>query len=297
MSLQALDALPNSRQSDQLWRRGLAVGQLAEALLCESHGRSSEWCTLFKDPQCPESKSLDFTRDWIVTALAVSLRSLALLNSAYDRKIHMTISSSGGDKIAASKNSDLFPVDNMLDDDGINTKSNSSTSDNSKDSTRSSASGVENAMKKRIEHYAEVTMLAREQLMKLTKLSGKPAEQTVIKGDLDLRAENAIFHAVIDMSRRAAGLQALTSSCTTSIEARAHSGSHAQALFEHALCLLEDLLANAQGDTHRQKFQRLSALADNITGCLHGIRASTAGSMPGPSGIGASVGSSQGRDL
>ena len=148
-------------------------------------------------------------------------------------------------------------------------------------------------MKKQIEHYIEVTTLAREQLMKLTKLSGKQAMQNVIHGDLDMRAEDAIFHAVIDMARRAAGLQALTLSCTTSRDARIHSASHSQTLYEHALCLLEDLLANAQGDIHRHKFHRFARLAESVTSRLHELRSSSSRSMPGPAaflGSGVSTG-------
>jgi serine/threonine-protein kinase ULK2 len=331
MSLRASDALPFTRQSDQLWRRGLAVGQLAEALLRESHGRSSTWCSLFKDAQCPDNKSLEATKDWLITALAVALRSLVLLHSAYERRQHAVGSSgSGGDRnsrrgsktggtgssgeqggggggsssgsYGAGGGGGVFPDDNMLHEDDNNTSKQLGTSsgNSSKDSSRDgsagggSNSGVDDAMKKQIGHYAEVTMLAREQLMKLAQLSGKDAVQAVIRGDLDMRAEDAVFHAVIDMSRRAAGLQALTLSCTTSRDARVHSASHAQTLYEHALCLLEDLLANAQGDVHRRKFQRLAGLAESLTGRLHDLRASTVGSMPGPGG--GSLGGSQRRN-
>ena len=333
MSLQASDALPFTRQSDQLWRRGLAVGQLAEALLRESHGRSSTWCTLFEDSQCPENESLEATKDWLITALAVVMRSLSLLHTAYecrqqaaggsgsvgDRSSRRGSRTGGTGSSGGSSNGSygaggdgVFPNDNVLRDDDSNSNNNDddhaskhlgiSSSNSSKDSSRDgsggrskvSNSGVEDAMKKQIEHYAEVTMLAREQLLKLAQLSGKDAVHAVIHGDLEMRAEDAIFHAIVDMSRRAAGLQALTLSCTTSRDARVHSASHAQTLYEHALCLLEDLLANAQGDVHRRKFRRLARLAESVTGRLHDLRASTAGSVPGPGvgGVGAVGGGS-----
>ena len=91
--------------------------------------------------------------------------------------------------------------------------------------------------------------------------------------DWEERAENAIHSAVLSMSRRAAGLQALTSTCTTSDDARKHSSSHAQSLYEHSLCLLEDLLANVQ--ENQLKFMFLSSLAEKITGRLKDLMSST----------------------
>jgi hypothetical protein len=152
--------------------------------------------------------------------------------------------------------------------------------------TSGSIDVYETAMRKQIHHYAEVTRSASKQLQALLSINRQSAKDIVVV-DWNVRSDEAIHAAVLSMARRASGLQALTSTCTTSRDARLHSSSHAQSLYEHSLCLLEDLLANSlyqqvgstkcqtangsqQLDTNK-KFIYFASLAETITKRLHDL--------------------------
>ena len=299
-SMPASAALPLAHQSDQLWRRGLAVGQLAEALLSVAHGQSSARCTLFQDAACPPGKGLWGTSSSVMTALAVAMRSLLLLRTAYERRntargggvsssaTSVTSKASGSSSESGSSggHGGVFQADGItgLSSDEVAVDGSSSSSGDAAGAGGSGGSGgsgagggdstdeYNEAMRKQIRHYCQVTNTARAQLVELAQLGGFDAAATSVR-DWDGRCEAAVLDAVLDMSRRAAGLQALTSTCTSTALARAQSGAHAKTLYEHTLCLLEELLAGSQERPAR--FQRLAALADGITGRMHGLMASS----------------------
>ena len=193
------------------------------------------------------SPSLANAIDALITSLALSARSLELLRTALQRR-------SRGGSVSHSQSSQRG-----------SSRSQSGqlhSSHASMDASSSSSEAYEKAMRNQIVHYAEVTRSASTQLQALLELNGQNPQDTKVP-DWEMRSEDAIHRAVLSMARRASGLQALTSTCTTSPMARKHSSSHAQSLYEHSLCLLEDLLANAQQD--KGKFMCLAALAEKIT--------------------------------
>ena len=53
---------------------------------------------LFNDAQCRDHESLQATKDWLVTALAVALRSLVLLHSAYEQRLRAVRDSRSGEE-------------------------------------------------------------------------------------------------------------------------------------------------------------------------------------------------------
>ena len=246
-SMQASEALPDARQSDQLWRRGLAVGQLAEVLLCSTHAYGTKECVCLQEEYGGGPKAMDVMIDKLTTSLSLSTRSLELLRVSFERR-----SRSG-----RSLNNSLR---------------GSTASMDASSSTTTTTDVYEKAMRNQIVHYTDVTRSATKQLHSLLSLRSLRPEN-IPMNDWEERAENAIHSAVLSMSRRAAGLQALTSTCTTSDDARKHSSSHAQSLYEHSLCLLEDLLANVQ--ENQLKFMFLSSLAEKITGRLKDLMSSS----------------------
>jgi len=270
--MQASDALPSARQSDQLWRRGLAVGQLAEVMLYSTHSYSSKECVWFTEMKEDQDNGVEYTTnplslpstiDALITSLALATRSLELLRVSFERR-------SRGGSISHSSHSQVSRSQSRSQSGQppLHASHGSTMSMDASSGGSSSTEAYETAMRNQITHYAEVTRSASKQLKSLLELNAQSSTDTIVN-DWNERSENAIHQAVLSMARRASGLQALTSTCTTSPMARKHSSSHAQSLYEHSLCLLEDLLANSQ--SNQIKFICLAGLAEKITGRLNDL--------------------------
>ena len=257
------------------------MGQLAEVMLYATHSYGSKECVLFGKEQQQQQQhpqlllhqdipNLNNTIDSLTTSLALSTRSLELLRTAYERR------SRGGHSVSHSQSGQSGQS-------GQPPLHGSATQ--SPHNMDGSVDVYETAMQNQIQHYAAVTLSASKQLEAVLSINCQDPKDVAVT-NWRVRSEHAIHSAVMSMARRAAGLQALTSTCTSSRDARMHSSSHAQSLYEHSLCLLEDLLANSfqesiqqqqqqqqqqppNGGDQNNKFLYFASLAETITKRLH----------------------------